>query len=291
MGARRSWSFLWLCVSIVACGPGDDGGAGTEGGATGASSSTDADASTRGPVSASGELTATGTSAASTGGPDDSTGAGSTGVVDPDTGTGTTGEPSDAAMVLYVNFDGAELGEGPDDAPAGTTQISQMATMLQPFGEGPKRDAAFASVVEHWAPYHVLVTDAPPASGPYTMAVVTPTNPFGGGVQGIAPLDCGDTMPSNVVFAFGSEAGPQASEPIASTISREVGFAVGLERVDAPGDIMHVLGSDAPAAFTDACAPLEVAAGMQCANPPAPGCGNGTQNAHAYLLDLFGAAP
>ena len=46
-----------------------------------------------------------------------------------------------------------------------------------------------------------------------------------------------------------------------------------------------------PTMFTDDCAPLMQSAGEQCPIAPAPGCDAHTQNAHAYLLDLFGAAP
>ncbi len=274
---------------LVACGPGD--GASQDGdGGTGTDESGAIATSTEGGDGASGAVSVTGTTGGSTGDMAESSGGGdSTGTDDPTTGTDDSGGSTDAALVLYVNFDGADLDAGADDAPANTTQIGEMTTPLQPFGNGPKRDAVLARVIEHWAPYDVVVTDTAPSRGPYTMAVVTPTNPFGGGVQGISPLDCGDVLPSNVVFAFGSEAGEANAEAVANSVSRQVGAAVGLTHVDAPGDVMNAFGSDAPATFTDECAPLS--SGDQCATPPAPGCGAGTQNSHAYLLDRFGAAP
>jgi MYXO-CTERM domain-containing protein len=194
--------------------------------------------------------------------------------------------------VIFVNFDGANLSSGWDDSRTNTTQISQLAGPFAAYGEGPKREAVMQAVRENWAAYNFIVTDTRPASGDYTMNMTGPTNPFGGGVLGVAPLDCEDAQThNNITFAFHSANDQFSATVQATTVSQEVAHSYGLEHVDEPGDIMNPYNAGGNASFIDAC--IQIAPGpggsIQCQAQHAAECGTGTQqNAHRELLTMFG---
>jgi len=120
------------------------------------------------------------------------------------------------------------------------------------------------AVRNDWEPYNVLIVDNRPASGDYTMNVTPPTNPIGGSVLGIAPLDCDDMMTHNdITFAFhGANDGFPASV-VATTIGQEVAHSFELEHVDEPGDIMDPFNAGGGPSFRDQCIQL-VQGGQLC---------------------------
>ena len=196
--------------------------------------------------------------------------------------------------LVFVNFDGAQLTTGSDDAINNVTQIPNLAGAFAAYGEGAKREAVMQALFTDWAAYDVTITDARPASGPYTMNMTGPTNPFGGGVLGIAPLDCFDSQThSNITYAFHSVNDQFSAAVQATTVSQEVAHSYGLEHVDEPGDIMNPYNAGGDASFIDACIPI-VTGGQPivCGQQHAEHCeGGGTsQNAHLELLDLFGTS-
>ena len=194
---------------------------------------------------------------------------------------------------IFVNFDGAQLSAGYDDSRANVTQISNLAGSFAPYGAGSKRDAVMQALQTDWAAYDVFITDQRPGSGEYTMNMIGPTNPFGGGVLGIAPLDCNDAQThNNITFAFHSANDQFPATVQATTVSQEVAHSYGLEHVDEPGDIMNPYNAGGDAAFIDACIPIVTnGQGIACGSQHAVNCSGGTaQNAHLELLDLFGAA-
>ena len=192
--------------------------------------------------------------------------------------------------VVFVNFDGATLNSGWDDSRTNTTQISQLAGPFAAYGSGPKRDAVMQAVREDWAAYNVIITDSRPAQGDYTMNMTGPTNPFGGGVLGIAPLDCEDAQThNNITFAFHSASDQFSATVQATTISQEVAHSYGLEHVNEPGDIMNPYNAGGDASFIDACIQIVSNQGVLCQAQHAAQCGTGfAQNAHLELLALFG---
>jgi MYXO-CTERM domain-containing protein len=189
---------------------------------------------------------------------------------------------------IFLNFEGAQLSGGFDDSHADVTQIGECVGPFAPYGDGPKRAAAVQAVREDWAAYDVAVTDARPDDGAYTMCMVGPTNPFGGGVLGIAPIDCGDSQThDNIVFAFHSVDDGFDASTQATTISQEVAHSYGLEHVDAPGDIMNPFNAGGDAAFLDKCLPI--VGGAICGGQHAAQCGAAeSQSSHRELLALFG---
>lgn len=190
--------------------------------------------------------------------------------------------------VIFVSFDAMTL-VGGEDSHTNASMIYQ-GEVAEFGGDGTQRAALMEAVRIDWAAYNVLVVDQRPASGDYTMNVTTPTNPFGGGVLGIAPLDCMDAMKNNVTFAFhGADDGFSAATQ-ATTVGQEVAHSYGLEHVDEPADVMNPVNSGGDPSFMDECLALSGGGGM-CAMQHEAQCGNGTtQNSHKELLALFGPA-
>ena len=190
--------------------------------------------------------------------------------------------------VVFVNFDGAQLSSGWDDSTNDVTQIGECAGNFAAYGEGNKRDAVMQAVVNDWAAYNVIVTDERPASGDYTMNMTGPSNPFGGGVLGIAPLDCDDEQtPNNITFAFHSVDDGFDASTTATTIAQEVAHSFGLEHVDDPNDIMNPFNAGGDPSFRDEC--LQIVQGGSCPSQHEAQCGDAyAQNSHQELLALFG---
>lgn len=192
----------------------------------------------------------------------------------------TTGDPLDAAMVIFVNFDGVVLTPAPvDDATLDQSVLGDDVGMpLASYGVGPKRDEVMAFMAEYWAPFDVGVTSTRPASGDYTMIVVTPTNPFGG-AGGIAPLDCDNANPRTVGLVFGSIDDGMAAADVAAVITHVVADGMGLEHTEGGG--FTDLFSFADYSFIDACVPI--VGEPFCVAQHAPFCPPGQQNAFAEL--------
>ena len=202
-------------------------------------------------------------------------------------------EPQPAKQgVIFINFDGAQLTSGYDDSRSNRTQIGQLAGSFAPYGQGSKREAVMQAVRTDWAPFNVLVVDTRPASGDYTMNMVGPTNPFGGGVLGIAPLDCNDAQThNNITYAFHSASDQFSASTQATTIGQEVAHSYGLEHVDEPGDIMNPYNAGGDPSFRDECIPIVANQGIVCGQQHAAQCGSSNmQNSYRELLALFGPA-
>jgi hypothetical protein len=233
----------------------------------------------------------TGTSAAdtSTSAADTGTSAADTGTSAADTSTSaadtsTTADPIDATMVVYVNFDGVELTMGIDDATLDQSSFAEdFDGPLEDYGGGPKRDQVMASVVEHWAPFDVALTTTRPASGDYTMVVVTPTNPFGDGVGGITSPDCFNANHRSVGFVFSHASDGDPVSRVAARISQLIGLTLGLSPTDG-GGLMDASLSDGYE-FVDECVPFYNT--PFCPAQHTPFCPDDEQNAYAEIEAWF----
>jgi hypothetical protein len=200
------------------------------------------------------------------------------------------------SATLFVNFDGATLKGGNDNAPTNTTQMpSQYVLFNYPaYGDGPKRAATLQAVVKDWMPFNVLVTDKRPAGGAYHMCMTGPGKGGGlpNGVLGIAPLDCDDNQKSNVVYAFHTANDQFTAATQATTISQELAHAFGLEHVKEPQDIMNPYNAGADPTFMDQCIVIDGRGnGIVCGSQHVPYCGAQTsQNSYQELLGFFGAS-
>jgi hypothetical protein len=186
--------------------------------------------------------------------------------------------------VFFLNYDGALVSSGP--AAATTTRrpnksyFQEFAGNYAAYGDGAKRAASFQAVLTDWAPYDVIITDQRP-NGVYTMCINSPTNPFGGGVLGIAPLDCNDNNGRNIVFAFHSANDEHPAATQATTMSQELAHAFGLEHVSQPNDIMNPYNAGGDPKFLDQCLALDGGnIGIQCGQQHQQFCGGNQQNSH-----------
>lgn len=191
---------------------------------------------------------------------------------------------------VYLNFDGATLGSGSDDA---RSDVSQACPGTYPaYGSGPKRDATVQAVRASWKGLNMILTESRPQSGNFTMALVGP-GACGGLVPngtGIAPQDCDNANPNSVVTANVSEADPFPASAHAGLINQEIGHSYGLEHVDNPADNMNQAANTMDQRFTDGCSPI--VGGAQCTAQHVATCGAGNQqNSWQELLAMVGAAP
>jgi hypothetical protein len=188
--------------------------------------------------------------------------------------------------VVFVNFDGAELFFGQDDARNDTTVLSEMAGAFPAYGGTSQRDATLQAVRSDFAAYDVIVVDTRPSSGNYTMAMVGPYE--AGTVLGIAPLDCRDSFPNNIVFAFHGDGDGYTSTAQANTISQEVAHSYGLEHVSDQRDIMYPVSTGGDPVFLDVCVPIVPSPDIICGDQHDDHCPAGEQSSHRELLDRFG---
>lgn len=194
--------------------------------------------------------------------------------------------------VFFLNYDGVTINftGQEDDSSQNISQFQDFQMTYAPYGDGAKRAASTQAVKADWAKYKVVVTDTRPGNGNYTMCVNSPTNPFGGGVLGIAPLDCNDGQARNIVFAYHSANDQYPAATQATTMSQEIAHAFGLEHVKEPNDIMNPYNGGGDPAFLDQCFTLDAGGGQILCNAQHNMFCNGSQNSHQELLWLFGAA-
>jgi hypothetical protein len=198
--------------------------------------------------------------------------------------------------VAYLNVsDGttALFGAPQDDA---TLNLSGIATVVPypafAWPQSPNEPALSAAQASDYLlfalhkaflPYNLVWTDVRPLRGPYTMVVVGGRPEllgFDSRVAGVALMDCNDTQPSNIVFAFPS-ALPGNLHGLFVTAAQETAHAFGLEHTDDEADIMHAQLGAAQWAFTDR--PNPIAAPRTC--------GPLMQNSHKKLLEVLGEWP
>lgn len=225
-----------------------------------------------------------GSSSATSAGPESSaTGESTDGDTTGESGSEETGQiqPPDGSNVIYLNFGGVTLSAGADNAPANTTAVG-IDGELSPYQFPDDVPGIVATVEAAWSGINVVFVTERPADGDFTMLVITPTNPLGAGVAGIAPLDCGYTNPNSIGAAFTNTVADAAT--VASVISRELGYTYGLENTDADTDFMNgnfMFGTE----FVDACIDT-VAQPSACIHE---GCAGGQVNTYGELLSRLAA--
>jgi len=195
------------------------------------------------------------------------------------------GEPR-VSSTIFANFDGATLSSGQDHAPSNTTQISECVGSFAAYGGGSKRTASFQALVTHYEPFDIGVTDTRPGGNSYAMIMAGPSNPFGGGVLGISPVDCGDQNPNNISFAFISANDSLSASMHGACMAHELGHAFGLEHVNDSGDIMNPSINQGTMVFKDQC--ISITGGSYCASQHAQHCGSSQQNDYQELMGVFG---
>ena len=213
---------------------------------------------------------------------------------------GETAEPQAVGLRrVYLNFEGVTLTASTqsDDATTNTSFIVAGVTSpgntvtVPPFdrfdlgsqsGATSRQqiiDYTLDKVREYHAPYNFEFTTTRPTSGNYHMVVFggTCNSVVGQDCAGIAPLDCNDFSPSNVVFAFPS--GLRAVD-LATTATQELAHAIGLSHTLDTSDFMYpFIQNDLPTRYGEGAIP----------NKDQGNCGNGSyQNSHEKLLGIVG---
>jgi hypothetical protein len=208
-----------------------------------------------------------------------------------------------AGSAAYVNFDGAVLSGGGEDARQNQSEVAEMFDLTGEFpeygGTEPQRSAVLNAVQADWAPYDLEVVDQRPADGEYTMVLIGPRDHnLGMGIYGLGPVDCFDSNRNNVAMAFfgADDLGGMTGVSFQATqVSQELAHAVGLEHVSGSGSELDIMfpGDVAPSAsFTDEC--FDLVPPVSCAEQHQDYSGDcpeaDQQNAHRELLAVFGPA-
>ncbi len=147
--------------------------------------------------------------------------------------------------VLFLNFDGATIVKGATSSAAGDQSPLCAGTFPafdhRPFGPDRRQvlDAIATAVGELFSAYDLQVVQARPGRGPYDMALISGLKAGCGypqGIAGLAPLDCDDAGPEDVVFVFGG--GLSDLGWVALTAAHEVAHARGVPHSSEPCDVM-----------------------------------------------------
>jgi hypothetical protein len=198
--------------------------------------------------------------------------------------------------VLYVNFDGIELGDcnpsnskknchwyNHDPIPAFSGPLTEQVSVLQ-------------AMRRHADAYGIRITGVrPPSDVDYTMVIYGGTEAQYGALGSAPAGDCFDENPNEIAFAHldGELAGWVTAG--STTALHEAAHTWGLDHVDLQGEIMFPSGDNSPTSFDDDC--LQIVAdtdlkpgGESCPELNDELCEQGDrQNSTAVLTELFGA--
>ncbi len=210
---------------------------------------------------------------------------------------------------IYANFEGAQLTRVTDayqeNAVEDKSYIVNSSTEVIPafdpsdiYGtSGMSRTQVINGIVSWmetaYAPYDVTITTTRPATGPYTMVL------FGGsaaavlgssdGTLGVSLGDCGDMLPSQIVFAFTEESYFRNLDiaHTAQTGTHELGHSYSLMHIQPSTAIMHyAVGYDTNVSNTFNSTTASV---WDPNDSSLTSCtGGSTQNSHQVLLSIIG---
>jgi hypothetical protein len=160
--------------------------------------------------------------------------------------------PEPAPQTIFLALDGEHIvsGYGWDEAAQSNTSFIPPSDVdMPPFDAAPwgGRAPVIAQLLDEtralFQPWDVTVTDTRPASGDYTMVVVSGWPADVGeasSVLGVAPFDPGNANPNDLAFVFSERAAARGVDVagLATIVAHEVAHTLGLEHITREGDIM-----------------------------------------------------
>jgi hypothetical protein len=159
---------------------------------------------------------------------------------------GTSSEPLTGAQTVFVNFNGPTISSCSNYCSNASTDHSYVigyawgkpAVDFAAYTDSKGRAAIVSYLKTFFAKYDVVITETRPASGPYTMVVISPTY---WAHHGIAPLDCGNANKRDIAFVVhtGDSGFYTSYEKIAQAAAHELGHTFGLAHVVNTSDIMQ----------------------------------------------------
>jgi len=192
-------------------------------------------------------------------------------------------EPVAAAgdQIVFVNFKGPTIHNCANYCSDALTNRSfvmgafgKSAVDFAPYTDAVRRGAILRRLRALYAKYRVTFVTTRPASGPYTMLVISPTSSLPH--HGVAPLDCGNADKSDIAFVY--KIGGVSADLIARFAAHELGHSFGLA---------HVVGGDQVMQWASSGA--KFGASNYDTGHPSGKCFNGTtQHAGAMLTATLG---
>jgi len=195
-----------------------------------------------------------------------------------------------APTVVYVNFGGPIVRTCSSFCNDATTNHSTLVS--QTFKKSSVDFAAYTSSTgrttimsklrAYYAAYDVVFTTKRPATAPYTMVVISPSNVGPIDRRGTSYLDCNNGNKKDIAFVY--RIGSSTPAKIAKYAAHELGHTFGLMHVTSTVDLMQYASSG----YKWTYATLDVAR-----NPPGYSCfGTSTkQNAPLTLQHALGLKP
>ena len=215
-------------------------------------------------------------------------------VIEPVASVSRACKPNPNPTIVYLNFKGQKIIKS-YYSNAKTNRSSIGGGTIPPCAMGQQTTLKTVNVVKYlFAPFNIRVVTSRPSTGDYHMAVIGGTESdinlkgFSSGIVGVAPLDCGNNNPRDIVFVFSSKVVKKypASAQVYQTavvIAHELGHAFGLPHMTDLCDIMYPSGGGACA--TGMKAFLNKAMSIT----PGYSCGPKTVNPYQHILKLIGA--
>lgn len=144
-------------------------------------------------------------------------------------------------QIVFVNFDGPTIDDCANcsDAVANQSMVigrifNRTTLDFAPFTSAPKQQTILANLRAFYADYDVRFVTSRPSAGPYTMVVISPTP---GPHKGVAPLNCGNSNPSDIAFVYDIAA--NSADAISRFAAHELGHSFGLAHVTGTSEVMQ----------------------------------------------------
>ncbi len=232
----------------------------------------------------------------------------------------TVGDGPNSQQILYINFDGATItrasnngGAASDNSAANKSWVPDLiavgASVAYPafnttpyaptYTDAQVKQRIVTAVTNWYTKYNVYVTTTRPATGRYTMMMVGyKASSFfsnAGSAVGVAPLDCGNSIQTNIGFAFAGSLTPETSSDaskqasmtmIAQTVAHEAGHTFGLEHVNSPNGSIDIMEPSVDPSVQGFLVAAQTLSNGQSS------CGSGTtESTDGRLLTNLGPSP